>query len=438
MLYANPEYQRGVVWTTAQKKRLVDSLLRGYPIPLIYLHHLKKTVAGITNENFEVIDGQQRITALFEYHEGSFKLFDPIADEEEARFPSFIKEMDCPWGGKLFEKLDATLQDQFLTTPLSVVLVDTEITNEARDLFIRLQAGMPLNSQEKRDAWPGQFTEFILKTGGKPQLPKYPGHDFFNRVMKATEKNRGEYRQLAAQIAMLYFTRRENGGERLCDINREAIDTFYYKHLNFDTAAVEAKRFDDVLTLLSQLLGDGKRKKIQKHEAIHLVLLVDSLLEDYTRSWTASFAEAFDKFRANLAKDTKDRFWRQGEYWTQYGQFARTNSDRSDVIQQRHQFFTSKMHEVIAPKMKDPTRTFGHVEREIIYYRDKKRCQVCDADVVWSDAEIHHVEQHSEGGWTTLQNGALVHKHCHPKGAEQTSNFAAKWRKKLESAPVTE
>jgi hypothetical protein len=30
--------------------------------------------------------------------------------------------------------------------------------NEARDLFVRLQAGMPLNSQEKRDAWPGQFT----------------------------------------------------------------------------------------------------------------------------------------------------------------------------------------------------------------------------------------------------------------------------------------
>ena len=42
MLVVNPEYQRGVVWTLAQKKRLVDSVLRGYPIPLIYLHHIKQ------------------------------------------------------------------------------------------------------------------------------------------------------------------------------------------------------------------------------------------------------------------------------------------------------------------------------------------------------------------------------------------------------------
>src|SRR5712664_261663 len=64
MLYVNPEYQRGRVWTLAQKKRLVDSVLRGYPIPLIYLHHISKEVAGHKREDFEVIDGQQRISAL--------------------------------------------------------------------------------------------------------------------------------------------------------------------------------------------------------------------------------------------------------------------------------------------------------------------------------------------------------------------------------------
>jgi uncharacterized protein with ParB-like and HNH nuclease domain len=41
MLVVNPEYQRGVVWTSALKKRLVDSVLRGYPIPLIYLHLIR-------------------------------------------------------------------------------------------------------------------------------------------------------------------------------------------------------------------------------------------------------------------------------------------------------------------------------------------------------------------------------------------------------------
>src|SRR5436309_3095874 len=112
MLFANPEYQRGAVWTTAQKKRLVDSVFRGYPIPLIYLHHITKEVAGAKREDYEVIDGQQRINALYEYKEGSFKLFDPEVDEEEAQFPSFITEQPCPWGGKLFEELAPELQKQ--------------------------------------------------------------------------------------------------------------------------------------------------------------------------------------------------------------------------------------------------------------------------------------------------------------------------------------
>ncbi len=84
MLVVNPEYQRGVVWTRTQQKKLVDSVLRGYPIPLIYFHHIQQTAAGLRSERFEVIDGQQRITALHEFHEGAFKLFDPVKDAADA------------------------------------------------------------------------------------------------------------------------------------------------------------------------------------------------------------------------------------------------------------------------------------------------------------------------------------------------------------------
>ena len=74
-------------------------------------------------------------------------------------------------GGKDFEHLDQETRERFLATPLSVVMIETDNQDEVRDLFIRLQAGMPLNPQEQRDAWPGKFTEFVLKTGGKPENP---------------------------------------------------------------------------------------------------------------------------------------------------------------------------------------------------------------------------------------------------------------------------
>jgi hypothetical protein len=373
MLVANPEYQRGEVWTRAQQKRLIDSVLRGYPIPLIYLHHIATKVGGHTREDFEIIDGQQRIASLSDFKEGAFKLFDPVKDAEEARFPSFIQEQPCPWGGKNFDELEHGLQELFLNTKLSVVMIETGVANEARDLFIRLQAGMPLNSQEKRDAWPGNFTEFVLKIGGKPQVAKYPGHDFFPVVMKAKTQKRGEFRQLAAQMIMLYMTHRESGGESLCAINRDAIDTFYYKHLDFDLQSDEAKRFREILNLLTQTLSDGKRKKVIGHEAIHLVLLVDSLLDDYTRSWTDKIATAFDKFREGLAVGKTTRHdANPTEYWVRYGQLTRVNTDRADTILRRHQFFTEKMHELLKLQLKDPTRIFGALERELIYYGTRR------------------------------------------------------------------
>ena len=430
MLIVNPEYQRGEVWNAGQQKKLIDSVLRGYPIPLIYLHYIKRTVEGFVQEGFEVIDGQQRINALYLYTEGRFKLFDPVKDETEARFPAFIKEQPCPWGGKAFEELSETISTQLMDTPLSVVMIDTPETNEARDLFIRLQSGMPLNSQEKRDAWPGQFTDFILKVGGKPQVARYPGHEFFPKVMKAKDRNRGEFRQLCAQMFMLFIIQRDTGGEKLCDINREAIDTFYYKHLNFDAASAEGKRFVKILDILTEHLNHSKMKKVIGHEAIHLVLLIDVLLDDYTLSWTGKLSLGFEAFRLKALMDKETRHEdAPGEFWLKYGQWTRTNSDRADTLERRHEFFTQKMYALLAPQMKDPTRLFGPLEKELIYYRDKKKCRVCGEDVKWTDAEYHHIDEHSKGGQTILDNGALVHGgECHPKGRVAVEEFAKKNR----------
>lgn len=428
MLFANPEYQRGVVWTPAQKKKLVDSVLRGYPLPLIYLHHIRQQAGKLVSERFEVIDGQQRITALSEFQEGAFKLFDPVADEAEARFPEFVKRQPCPWGGLRYCELPSELQQKFLDTVLHTVRIETHDANEARDLFVRLQAGMPLNSQEKRDAWPGQFTDFVLRLGGKYGLARYPGHDFFNVLMNAAKvKDRGKFRQLAAQIAILYFARRKQNG-RYRDIKAKAIDDFYYENLDFEAESADARRLIDILDKITTLLRDGKRKKLIGHEAIHLVLLVDALWDDYTRGWESRFADGFDLFRESLAraKRTKDSA-QPAEHWLKYGVLTRVNSDRAETIQKRHEFFASKMRDALEPQLKDPKRLFGGLDREIIYYRDRKSCAVCRADVVWDEMDIHHLEGHALGGQTVLKNGVLVHKACHPKGAA-AAEFAKRWQ----------
>jgi len=96
MLKVNSEYQRGSVWTKTQQKKLIDSVLRGYPLPMIYLHYKEHKIAGMKSQSFEIIDGQQRINALYDFFQGAYKLFDTIKDDDIAHFPQFIKDNPCP------------------------------------------------------------------------------------------------------------------------------------------------------------------------------------------------------------------------------------------------------------------------------------------------------------------------------------------------------
>ncbi len=421
MLTVNPEYQRGAVWKDPQQKKLIDSVFRSYPLPLIYLHHKKRTVAGMQREDLEIIDGQQRINALNKFGQNALKLFDPVKDDKAARFPIFIKDLPCPWASCDYSGLSDDLKGKFDNTELSIVKVITDNEDEARDLFIRLQAGLPLNAQEKRDAWPGGFTEFTLKFGGKEGLTRYPGHEFFQKHILDKSADRGEIRTVCAQIGMLVFEKATNGN--FVEIGTQPVDEYYYRNLSFNINSPQVTRFSKILDLLADIFYGYKGQKLRVHEAIHVVLLVDSLFDDYTRSWQDKFINAFDNFRANSLIDKKAK---EGEYWYSYISLTQTQSTAANTIQRRHKFFTSKMIEILKPIQKDGTRIYGQLEREIIYYRDLKKCAVCNEEIKWEELEIHHLNEHQNGGLTIMENGVSVHKDCHPKG-QNAVEFYKKW-----------
>lgn len=421
MLIVNPEYQRAAVWSENQQKKLIDSVLRGYPLPLIYLHHKKKVIAGMQSEGLEIIDGQQRINALYIFGESALKLFDPIKDDKVARFPSFIKDTPCPWARCEFLSLPDEFKNLFLNTEIFIVKIKTEIEDEARDLFIRLQAGLPLNAQEKRDAWPGGFTELVLKLGGKPEITRHQGHEFFTRYVSKNSKDRGEVRQLCAQICMLFFERLEHG--IWSDIGTQKVDDYYYRNLGFDITSPLVIRLIKVLDVAVQLFSSQTSPKLKGHEAIHVVLLLDSLLHEYTPTWKPNFIRAYDSFKAKAANDKRQR---DGEYWFNYGALTQTQSAEGRTIQRRHAFFVKHMIQELSPVLLDQNRIFGSEEREIVYYRDQKRCAVCKQEIRWEDLEIHHIEEHQVGGQTVIENAVPVHKDCHPKG-QKAVEFRLQW-----------
>lgn len=434
LLAVDPEYQRGRVWTLVQKQFFVDSILRGYHIPLIYLHVKKSEPIGDfqVGDRLYIVDGQQRVQALYEFSEGAFPLLDP--KRHVGRFPKSLVDAPCPWAGKDIRQLDDETRIRFHKTKLSVVEIETSDENEVRDLFIRLQGGKPLTPQEQRDAWPGKFGEFVCRVGGKEGIARYPGHEFFQRLMRGTVRaKKPNGRQLAAQLVMLFDKHRQDKG--FCDIKRKAVDEYYINHMDFDSNALLAKKFWAALDKITELLGDGSRPLFFGHQAIHLVLLVGTLLDAtyVPESWQPGFAQAFDRFterlnRARVNERGKKMESEDRQYMDRYGYKTRTSSDMAHTIRDRHLFFSEKMLERIQPRRRDSKRVLGPLEREIVYGRDRKKCGVCGKDVVWSDAEFHHVIPYSEGGPTTIGNAALVHRACHPRTDEAVQQFAKRHR----------
>ncbi len=59
-LILDPDWQRNYVWTPKRASLLIESLLIDIPIPLIYL-------AQNDRDEYEVIDGQQRLNSIFDF-----------------------------------------------------------------------------------------------------------------------------------------------------------------------------------------------------------------------------------------------------------------------------------------------------------------------------------------------------------------------------------
>lgn len=447
-LKVNPEYQRGSAWSQHQKKMFIDSIHRDYPIPVIFLLEKKEVEPDHFTEKeqpfstYEIIDGQQRITALAEYICGEYKLID-LANEKEARFPNFAQKNPSPWGGKRFKDLDEKLREKILETEIPIIMIENtdDSENEARDLFIRLQAGSALNDQEKRDAWPGDFTAFIFKIGGKHDLSGNPGHEFFEKVMqiKSSRADRGRVRKIAAQMYQLCSSFSDR--KVFSPIKKESLDELYRIHVAFDSKGKSATKFRSILDTLQNIFAEEGSRKMVNHEVFHLAVFVSSLLDDdfIEKKWKNGLKHAYENFRKNFVEASaikKDEERSVNEYYIHYIQRTKTSAASPDNFARRHEFFSTKISEYMREGnfliLKDKQRLFSSVEREVIYFRDDKKCLMCEQKVVWQDAEIHHVEQHIEGGSTILENGALVHKNCHPIGKKKVQEAAGLFKKKNE------
>ncbi|MEM6582134.1 MAG: DUF262 domain-containing protein [Pseudomonadota bacterium] len=116
------EYERRALWSRSAKTFLIDTILQDRPIPLIFLQRITSAQAG--RPAFTVIDGQQRLRAVFEYLDNQFAL------EKEY--------VHGKYGGKRFAELSRDVQHKIENYELIVEEVSGYSKDDIRDIFSRM------------------------------------------------------------------------------------------------------------------------------------------------------------------------------------------------------------------------------------------------------------------------------------------------------------
>ncbi|BDF68157.1 hypothetical protein CE91St43_21290 [Oscillospiraceae bacterium] len=139
-LELRPDFQRNEVWSNAAQIMLIDTIIKGIPIPKVYI----KSIIRDGNTYRVVIDGQQRLTAILKFVKNKLALKKPYIGEHQ---------------DKKFSELPPEVQNQILRYKIDINEIFNPTDEEIRDLYSRVNKyTVQLNKQELRRAdFPGDF-----------------------------------------------------------------------------------------------------------------------------------------------------------------------------------------------------------------------------------------------------------------------------------------
>lgn len=225
-LILQPFYQRKHVWKNPKKTKLIESVLRKIPIPSLYF---AETIDG----KWEVVDGQQRLRAFFDYLNGEYQLSQmPVLDHLK---------------GKKFKNLDPIFQRKLEDYQLHVFLIKKDSHPDIRfDIFERINEGAtPLNAQELRNS--------MYRNGEIEYLKKLANNKYFVRLSKGKiQASRLKDQEAVLRFLAFYINGYESYNGNLNSFLNHTLDNFVSYQSRLDQIEED---FSKTMKLILDTLG---------------------------------------------------------------------------------------------------------------------------------------------------------------------------------------
>lgn len=393
-LNLSPGFQRKSVWNEKDRKNLIDSIIRGYPLPAIFLY--KRVDEKTHKEVYDVIDGKQRLESISFFCKNKYSV--KIGGENV-----FYRNLS--------RKGLQQIIDSYL---LNIIFVEGDF-DAIIDLFVRINStGKPLTSDERSKA--KYYQSQFLKAAHN--LSKYFLKKFKdNRIFSDNDISRMKDIGFLCDFMYAVYTKnicdkksaRNNAFGDLTDnrsinkIERESkatINKVFQMFPNIKTTRfVKISDFYCLCVLIYQYqtvkklaLDDKKRNLIAFKLLVALSVGVAQLKEDKRKQKQNPDSNIYKDYSGTVQHATDS--------------FAQ-RSKRLEILDS----FLSGIFEKKAEK-----RIFSPAQRMIIWHSsENKCCSICGKKLTWENCTIDHIKPYSKGGKTDVKNGALMCRSCNSK-----------------------
>lgn len=268
--YEIPEWQRDEVWPEEKKALLIDSVLRGWKLPKFYFSKTSESP-----EEFEVVDGQQRLAAIFEFYEGKITMPPRTADE---------------FGGATYQELNDDVVDQFDDYEIEIDVITDASEKDLREFFQRLQGGLQLTSSEKLNAVHSKLTDFVRN------LAK---HAFFREKVAAGNARKAHF-DIVSKVAAIQIDGIDTG------LRYEDLRATFEANSNFSPTSNVGRRLKATLEFLNRVYKDRDSSLRNRSTIQSFITLAAKFVEAGNHEGNERLVyRFFDHFSRELARQVE-------------------------------------------------------------------------------------------------------------------------------------
>ena len=374
-LILNTEWQRQYVWDKRRASRLIESFLINLPVPVIYL-------AQNNDGYYEVIDGLQRLTSVFDFFGNKYAL----------RGLEIKKGLN----GCEFQNLDNILQRKLKNSTLRTFELSQETPKDLMFLiFERLNTGgISLNEMEIRNClYRGQLNDLIKELAQIEEFKRCVNQKNIHRRMK----DRALILRFLAFYQMTYTKA------------RRGLKAFFNEFCETYKDATEKKldefrdRFKKAIKAAFSIFStDGFRLSSGRSVNASVFQVVCVSFTEYDLGALTRSADAIRDEYNDLI--TTDDHWRDC--------VGRSTGD-FERISYAFRTWNERLRAVMEnAEPNDSKRIFPRELKENLY-RQNNVCELCEQKISdINDAALDHKKHYWRGGQTVPENARLVHRHC--------------------------